>query len=97
MWNLRNKRNDQRERGGGETEGGRERELMKQTLNYREQTEGYQREGGLGGERVKQVMGIKEGPCDEHQVMYGSVESLILYLKLILHCMLTNWNLNKNF
>ena len=77
MWNLRNKRNDQRERGGGETEGGRERELMKQTLNYREQTEGYQREGGLGGERVKQVMGIKEGSCpDEHQVIYEIVQSL---------------------
>ena len=50
---------------------------MKQTLNYREQTDGYQREGGLGGERVKQVMGIKEGSCpDEHQVIYGIVESL---------------------
>ena len=42
--------------------------------------------------------GDKECTCgDEYQVMYGSVESLYcINLKLILHCMLTNWNLNKN-
>jgi len=28
------------------------------------------------GGGVKQVMGIKESTCVEHQVMYGSVESL---------------------
>ena len=42
-------------------------------------------------------MGIKEGICsDEHQVLYISAESLKLYLKVILYCMLTNWNLNKH-
>ena len=25
---------------------------------------------------IKWMMGIKEGTCDKHQVMYGSVESL---------------------
>ena len=39
MWNLRNKTNEQRE----------EKEKKKQTLNYREQTGGYQQGGwGLG-------------------------------------------------
>ena len=42
------------------------------------------------------MMGIKECPCDEHQVLYGSVESLSCKLKLLLHCILTNWSLNKN-
>lgn len=37
--------------------------------------------------------------CDEHQVLCTSVESLYHYmahLELILHCMLTNWNLLMN-
>ena len=41
------------------------------------------------------MMGINEGTCDEHRVMYGSVKSL--------YCMpetniipYVNWNLNKN-
>ena len=42
MWNLRNKTNEQR---GEET---RVRQTKKQTLNYREQTNGYQRGGGWG-------------------------------------------------
>ena len=48
----------------------------KQTLNYKEQTDGYWR-GGRGEEWIKQVMGIEQDLyCDEHQVQYGSVESL---------------------
>ena len=43
------------------------------------------------------MMGIKEHTCDEYQVMYDSVESHIVLLKLILPCMFTNWNLNKKF
>ena len=35
MWNLRNKTNDQRKR-----------QTKKQTLNYREQTDGYQKGRG---------------------------------------------------
>ena len=27
-------------------------------------------------EAMQQVMGIKEGPCDEHWALYGSVASL---------------------
>ena len=53
----------------------RQKQTKKQILNYREQTDGCQKEGGWGG-WVKQVIGIKEDTCDEHQVMYGSVESL---------------------
>lgn len=37
MWNLRNKTNEQREVKG---------QIKQQTLNYREQIDGYQREGG---------------------------------------------------
>ena len=33
---------------------------------------------------------------DEHQVMYGSVESLYCTPETNITCMLTNWNLNKN-
>ena len=37
MWNLGNKSNEQREE--------KKRQTKKQTLNYREQTDGYQRGG----------------------------------------------------
>ena len=63
MWDLRNKTNKQR----GQKE--RERQTKKQTFNYRKQTDGYQR-GGRGRKGVKNVMGIKEYTCDEHQVLY---------------------------
>lgn len=39
MWNLRHNTNKQRERK-------KKRQTMKETLNNREQTNGYQREGG---------------------------------------------------
>ena len=32
--------------------------------------------GVMGGEWVKEVMGIKEGTCDKQQVMYQTAESL---------------------
>jgi len=41
------------------------------------------------------VMGIKECTCDEHQVMYGSVESLY-YTPETNITLYVNWNLNKN-
>ena len=46
MWNLRNKTNEQRKEGERERE--RERETEKQTLNYREQTDDYERGWGMG-------------------------------------------------
>ena len=49
MWNLRNKTNRKKI------------QTKKQTLNYREQTDGYQRGGGEKG--VKEVMMIEEGTC----------------------------------
>ena len=53
----------------------RERQTKKQTLNYREQSDGYQRGGQWG--RRNWVMGMKEGTCPHEQwVIYGSVESL---------------------
>ena len=42
MWNLRNKTNEKREE--------REKQIKKQTVNYREQTDGCQRGGGLRDE-----------------------------------------------
>ena len=33
---------------------------------------------------------------DEHEVMYGDVESPIVHLRLLEHCMITKWDLNKN-
>ena len=53
------------------------------------------REVGRGW--VKQVMGVKEGTCDERGVLYGIVGSLYIYFFLdhyILHLKLTtlNWN-----
>ena len=55
--------------------GGGKRQTKKQTLNYREQTEGSWRGGGWGG-WIKQVTEIQEGTCDEHQVLYVSDKSL---------------------
>lgn len=47
---------------------GKQRQIKKQTLNTRVQTDGDQR-GGAGG-WGRQVMGTKEGTCpDEHGVM----------------------------
>ena len=58
------------------SKGGKKRQTKKQTLNYREQTDGYQSGGGQGN-GLNKVMEIKECTCcDEHWVMYGSVESL---------------------
>ena len=59
------------------------------TLNYREQTWSPEQRWD------KQVMGIKEGTCDEHWVLYGSVESLYRTLQTII-TLYVNWNLNKN-
>ena len=65
-----------------------ERQIKKQTLNYREQTDGYQ--GGGGWEGVKYMMGIKEGTRVEHRMMYGSAESLYCMPGTnIKHCRLT--------
>ena len=58
-------------------EGERERETKKQIFNYTEQTDGYQKRVGW----VKQVIGIKVCTCDEHQVLYGRVESLYCTLE----------------
>ena len=49
------------------------REANQETLSYREQIKGCQREWGGW---VKRVMGIKEGTCDEHWVLYINDESL---------------------
>lgn len=40
---------------------------------------------------------VREGLCcDEHQVPDGSVDYCLAHVKLILHCLLTHQNLNKN-
>ena len=67
---------------------GREKQTIKQTLKYREQTE-----GGGQGECTKYVVGIKEGTCDEHWVFYVSDESLnSMETNITIYA---NWNLNK--
>ena len=41
--------------------------------------------------------GIKGCICDEHQCCVEMLIHYIVHLKLRLHYMLPNWNLNKNF
>lgn len=51
-------------RGRGGAKGKkRERQTQKQSLNYREHTDGQQRGGGWG----KQVLGMKEGTCHDEK------------------------------
>ena len=71
MWNLRNKTNDHMGRGKKRIEGNKPQE----TLNHREQTEGWWKEvsGGWAG----WVVAIKEGTCcDGYWVLPVSDESL---------------------
>lgn len=64
MWNLRNEIDEHRVRKK------RERETIKQALNYEEQTEDFWRGGGFR-ERAKWVIGDKEGNCfGEPGVLY---------------------------
>lgn len=44
-------------------------QIKKQSISYREHTDGYQRGGGCGGGGVKRIVRIKEGACDEHWVL----------------------------
>ena len=55
-------------------DGREEREINHKRLNDTEQIEGLQRE--VGGRWARQVMGIKEGTCDEHWMLYVSDELL---------------------
>ena len=54
--------------------GGKGEANHKQTLNYREQTGLL--EGNWVGGTAKCVVGVKEGTCDEHWVLYVSDEPL---------------------
>ena len=51
-------------------------------------------EGEVGMGQAKWMMGIKEGTCVEHQMLYVRDEYLNSTLKPILYCMSTNQNLN---
>lgn len=43
------------------------------------------------------MMKVKEYTCDEHQVdCTKGLNHYIVHVKLILCCILTNWNLNRN-
>ena len=64
-----------------------------ESLNYREQTEGWWRK--VGGEWARWVIGIKEGACDEHWVFYVSDESLNSTPE-INFTVYANQNLDKN-
>ena len=65
-WNLRNKTD---EHGGRE-----ERPTKKLTLNYREQTDGYQRGSRLENELYRDR--LRRALDDEHWVLYLNDESL---------------------
>ena len=45
---------------------------------------------------VKWVIGIKEGNCDEYQVLYESVESLNCTPETNITLYINYWNLNEN-
>ena len=68
---MQNLRNVTDEHSGDE----RERQTIKQTLNYREKTEGWWR-ACEQGTCVKLMMNINEGTCDEHWALYVTDESL---------------------
>ena len=42
---------------------------------------------------MKQVMGIEESTCDEHQLMCEVLNHYIVHLKLILLCMSTEFKI----
>lgn len=61
-------------RGRGGAKGKkRERQTQKQSLNYREHTDGQQRGGGWG----KQVLGMKEGTCHDEKNKNQSINKQI--------------------
>ena len=67
------------------SKGKTERQAKKQTLNYREQTDSYQRRGGGMG-------GTGDGDYGAHlwwALLYESVELLNSTPELMLHCLLT--------
>ena len=69
MWNLRNKTD---EHMGGKKRGKPGNRLLTTENKLRVAR------GEVGEGWSKQVMGIKEGPCDEQQVLYVSDKSLYL-------------------
>ena len=70
IWNSRNK-TDEHKGSVGKKE---KREKPQESLNDKEQTMSWQRD--VGGRWARCAMGIKEGTCDEHWVLYISDESL---------------------
>ena len=79
---------------GKKRERERERQTKKWTLNYREQTDGYQRGCGWRNGwnrwwRLRNAFVMSTRCCMEGLNHYTA------HLKLISHCMLTNWNLSR--
>lgn len=68
MWNLRNKADEHR--GRGKKEGGKPEESLKLQRKILRAVEGE-----VGRGYAKWVIGIKEGTCDEHEVLHVSDES----------------------
>ena len=78
-----------------------ERQIKTQILNNREQTGLLEGKWlwRVGSDRLNRCQVLRRALIEEHQMLHASDELLhyiIIYLKLILHCMLTNWNSNKN-
>ena len=61
-----------------------ETQTKKQTPNSRAQTDGPQREVGVGN-TGEMGMGMMEGTCEEHRVWYKVLNHCIVPLKLTLH------------
>ena len=80
MWKLTNKTNEQR----GKKEGGKPRNRLLITENKLMVTRWE-----VWGEWGEQGIGIQEGTCDEHWVMYGSAESLYCIHETYTVCQLT--------
>ena len=69
---------------------GEKSQIKKWTLNYREQRGGRWEHGLNRWWELRSTLVMGTECC------MAVLNHYIVYLKLILHCMLTNWNLNKN-
>ena len=82
----------QMSQGEKEREGGRQ--TKKQTLNYIEQTDGDQRGGEWEDERNRRLGLSRALDVMSTRYYMELLNHYIIYVKLIRHCILINWNLN---
>ena len=62
-----------------------------------ENKQGYQRGEGEGMARIgDELWPTRDGDEGRHRVLYEVLTHYTVHLRLMYHCMLTTWNLNKN-